>query len=411
MKILQLSPRIPYPLNTGGSIGIFNITKHLAKRGHEIHMVALGRPGTVDANCDLHSYCQLKVVDVRTETVYARMLLNLFTKQAYTLSKYNSPLVYNEINNICRRLNPDVVHVDHLHMAWYGPYVRQRWDIPIALREHDVVFTIWERLAATQRNALQRFYIRLQTERIKRFERNFCTIYDRVVAISDEDRQRLLGVCPTAKVSVIPGGVDTEFFRPLQTPREELNILFVGGLNGEPNIDAVTWFARAVWPIVACQCPETDFTVVGSRPSVAIKKLASDRVKIVADVPDVRPYLSQASVFVVPMRVGGGIRLKILEALAMKKAIVSTSIGCEGIALADGTHLLIADNESDFAKKTIQLLRNPRLGAELGENGYRVVTERYSWESVAGSFEAEYEGLVRQGATMPQVSRGDATHN
>jgi glycosyltransferase involved in cell wall biosynthesis len=111
------------------------------------------------------------------------------------------------------------------------------------------------------------------------------------------------------------------------------------------------------------------------------------------------------------MRVGGGIRLKILEALAMKKAIVSTSIGCEGIALADGTHLLIADNESDFAKKTIQLLRNPRLGAELGENGYRVVTERYSWESVAGSFEAEYEGLVRQGATMPQVSRGDATHN
>jgi glycosyltransferase involved in cell wall biosynthesis len=396
MNILQIVPQIPYPPDNGARIGIFNVTKHLALRGHNIVMFSLGTDRDTKQK-ELEEYCELYTVEKDTKTSFSGIVSNLFESTPYTILKYYSADVLRKLMNVSRVRKPDVVHVDHLHMAIYGKLLKQHCDVPIALREHNVEYVIWERFYKVQKNPFIKAYAYLQYEKVKQYERTMCGYYDRVFAITQDDEERLRRLNKSIKTTVIPAGVDTAYFASKQTI-EEYSILFLGSLDWQANIDGLLWFIEKIFPLVLKQDLSVKLLIVGKNPVGKIMALRSSQIEVHPNVPDVREYIEKAKVFIVPLRIGGGMRLKILEAFAMQKAIVSTSVGCEGIEVENDKELMIADDEQSFAEQVISLLSDGGKRKRLGNQGYELVKRKYSWERVAKSFEAVYEELVGNSA-------------
>jgi len=395
MKILQLTPRIPYPPDDGGKIGIFEITKHLALRGHKITLLSITSIQGNDIS-ELMEYCNVETVIVDTSNSYAGMLLNLFSRVPYTISKYHNKLVLEKLEKLLRKNQFDVVHVDHLHMAYYGIFAKERFGLPIVLREHNVESTIWERYYREASNLFVKSYARLQFEKVYKYESRIVGDFDRCFAITEKDRERIERMNSRARVSVVPAGVDISYFCPMDVPMEPYSIVSVASMDWPPNVEGILWFTAKIWPLVKQEIPQAAVYVVGKNPPPEIKKLASEEgIVVTGFVDDVREYMARATVLVVPLRTGGGMRIKILNALAMGKAVVSTSVGCEGIDVENNKNIYIADTEEEFAQRIIELLKDKGKREELGGEGLKLVREKYRWERIAEQIEAGYENILK----------------
>lgn len=398
MRILQLSPRVPFPLTDGGALGIFNITKNLAALGHEVHMVALSRTG-IEETDELERSCTLSVVQADTRTTRTGALAALFSRMPYTIKKYWQSQVARRILEIATEGKFDLVHADHLHMARYGQLVSDELGIPLAIREHNFESTIVERFYQNQRNPLLRAYGYLEYKKLARYEKNMCGKADLNVMITEEDQSRLRSMDSAVKTVVVPAGVDIDFFRPARSipgdgPVPELSILSVASMDWFPNVDAVLWFCDEVLPKILETHPSAVFQIVGRGVPDAVRAKASDNVKIIGFVDDVRDYMERALVMVVPLRIGGGMRLKILNALAMAKAVVSTPIGCEGIAVEDGVNISVAEEGAEFATRVSELLSDAALREKMGDSGLAFVRESHTWPKLIADLESEYTRLI-----------------
>ena len=398
MRILQLSPRVPFPLTDGGALGIFNITKNLAALGHEVHMVALSRTG-IEETDELERSCTLSVVQADTRTTRTGALAALFSRMPYTIKKYWQSHVARRILEIATEGKFDLVHADHLHMARYGQLVSDELGIPLAIREHNFESTIVERFYQNQRNPLLRAYGYLEYKKLARYEKNMCGKADLNVMITEEDQSRLRSMDSAVKTVVVPAGVDIDFFRPARSipgddPVPELSILSVASMDWFPNVDAVLWFCDEVLPKILETHPSAVFQIVGRGVPDAVRAKASDNVKIIGFVDDVRDYMERALVMVVPLRIGGGMRLKILNALAMAKAVVSTPIGCEGIAVEDGVNISVAEEGAEFATRVSELLSDAALREKMGGSGLAFVRESHTWPKLIADLESEYTRLI-----------------
>lgn len=398
MRILQLSPRVPFPLTDGGALGIFNITKNLAALGHEVHMVALSRTG-IEETDELERSCTLSVVQADTRTTRTGALAALFSRMPYTIKKYWQSQVARRILEIATEGKFDLVHADHLHMARYGQLVSDELGIPLAIREHNFESTIVERFYQNQRNPLLRAYGYLEYKKLARYEKNMCGKADLNVMITEEDQSRLRSMDSAVKTVVVPAGVDIDFFRPARSipgdgPVPDLSILSVASMDWFPNVDAVLWFCDEVLPKILETHPSAVFQIVGRGVPDAVRAKASDNVKIIGFVDDVRDYMERALVMVVPLRIGGGMRLKILNALAMAKAVVSTPIGCEGIAVEDGVNISVAEEGAEFATRVSELLSDAALREKMGGSGLAFVRESHTWPKLIADLESEYTRLI-----------------
>jgi glycosyltransferase involved in cell wall biosynthesis len=220
-------------------------------------------------------------------------------------------------------------------------------------------------------------------------------MFDVCVCVSAEDADRLRSISPSAKTDVVPNGVDLDYFSPTKTKENESQIVFVGSMNWSPNEDAVLYFCDQIFPLIKAQTPKMEFYIVGSNPTERVLKLKNIKGVVVTGlVDDVRSYISQSAVFVVPLRIGGGTRLKILQALAMKKAVVSTSVGCEGLGLGHKEHLFVCDNPDEFADSVILLARDKALRHNLGENGRKLVQDQYDWKSISLKLDTIYRKAI-----------------
>jgi glycosyltransferase involved in cell wall biosynthesis len=248
-------------------------------------------------------------------------------------------------------------------------------------------------------------YSLAQWRKLKRYEALVMRQCDAVLAVAEADRATLLGLAPEATIGVVPNGVDTAYFSSAAMASDRVGALafsaptlvFSGTLDFRPNVDAVTWFVREVLPRVRAREPDARLLVVGKRPAPALRRLADEgALLLTGEVSDVRPYLTGAAVYVVPMRIGGGVRLKLLEALALELPVVSTSMGAEGLAgLRAGEHCLMADDATDFAEATLRLLGDPALGRRLGAAGRVLACQRYDWSVIVPQLEALYQEIVR----------------
>jgi sugar transferase (PEP-CTERM/EpsH1 system associated) len=321
---------------------------------------------------------------------YAQAAWHLLDPQPYAVGKYRSRAFRTRVRDLMATEDFDLVISDFLPPVVNLP---ARLRCPSALFTHNVEADIWRRHADVATSALARHLLRVQHARMLRFERHALERFDAVLAVSDQDRDtfaRLYGDTLTRPVHVVPTGVDTEYFSPApEPPAEAPELVFTGSMDWLPNEDAMVFFCASILPLIRRRVPDVRLTIVGRSPTPVVAKLADAAgVRVTGRVDDVRPYMRDGAVYVVPLRIGGGTRLKIFEAMAMGKAVVSTAIGAEGLPVRDGEHLLLTDDPAAFADAVVRLLHDRDARARIGAAARSLVAEHYDWGAAARVMDA-----------------------
>jgi glycosyltransferase involved in cell wall biosynthesis len=321
------------------------------------------------------------------------------SRAPYAVSKFTSPRVRRLIADWDDARQFDVFVCDFLSASMNFP---SRLRTPSVLFQHNVESILWQRQAAAERHLVKRLVYRFEARRMKRYERAAVERFGHVLAVSNADRAAMADMTDASRISVVPTGVDTKTFRPAVRHNAPAPIvLFVGSMDWEPNVDGVQYFVDAVWPRIRAAVPAARFQVVGRNPGLSVRRLASDSIDIVGTVASVVEYLHRAAVVVVPLRVGGGTRLKIYEAMAAAKAVVSTTVGAEGLDVTNGRDIVLADTADRFAAAVTRLLQHPRERREL-EDAALITASRYDWSVVAEQLESI---LARAVQSSPPLRR------
>jgi polysaccharide biosynthesis protein PslH len=406
MKILFTHKQILFPHDTGGKIRVLNVLRHLA-RWHEVVYLCNLRPG------DGKYLPQMEALGLRVEGVpkqdtrrrslryYAEAALNMLSPLPFTVARNFDPVLKARAEALVRAEAFDLMICDGIQMT---PHFV---DLPVpakVLFQHNAEARLLQRHAERDPTWLRRRYMAAQHRKMRRFEADHGARFDAVIAVSELDRQAFERDYGWPSVRAIDTAVDLDYFRPAGRPEQRNRVVFVGSMDWLPNQDGVQFFLDDVWPRILARQPDATFQVVGRNPPSKLCRLSGrDGIEIVGTVADVRPYLEEAAVVVVPILVGGGTRLKIYEAMAMGKAIVSTTIGAEGLSYTRGEHLLVADEPTAVADAVVSLLKAPQLRSQLGESAHRLVNDCFSSETVARQFESICEATL-QGLTNRAVS-------
>jgi sugar transferase (PEP-CTERM/EpsH1 system associated) len=392
MRILWLKTELLHPVDKGGKIRTYHMLREL-KRDHRITYLTLDDGGAdKDARELSQEYCHdLICVPIRqqpkfTAGFYAELALNLASNLPYAIAKYQSAEMRHRIQQSTSEDLFDVVVCDFLAPAVNVP---RTLSCPAVLFQHNVEAMIWQRHFEVQTSVLKRAYLLGQWRKMRAFEGVMCRRFDRVIAVSREDREVMRREYGVTAVDDVPTGVDTDFFRPHAAPsRPRRNLVFTGSMDWLPNEDAIHYFTEQILPLIKQQIPDVTLTVVGRNPNPGLLDLSQrdSSVIVTGRVEDVRPYMERAGAYVVPLRIGGGTRLKIFEAMAMEKVIVSTTVGAEGLPVQPGVELLIADTPRHFADEVVRALSDEQLANDLARNASTLVRGQFGWDRVATGF-------------------------
>lgn len=416
MRILWLKTELLHPVDKGGKIRTFHMLRELKRAHHHITYLTLDDgSGAPDAAERAEEYChELVRVEHRTRAkfspgFYGELAANLVSPLPYFMKKYESAAMRREIERLAAGDKFDVLVCDFLQP---GVNLPPRLPLATVLFQHNVEAMIWKRHYEVQTNRLKKSYLYGQWRKADAYERAACRRFDHVVAVSAEDRETMERAYGLKSVSDVPTGVDTEFFRPRGTEqREPHNLVFTGSMDWLPNEDAIQFFTREIMPRVRERVPEVTLTVVGRNPYASLVELGKrdSSVVVTGRVEDVRPYMERAAAYIVPMRVGGGTRLKIYEAMAMEMPIVSTTIGAEGLPVTDGRELLLADTAEAFAAAVVGVLTDERAAREMGARAAVAVRERFSWDKVSEAFAGACARAVAAHASGRAASSSSAS--
>jgi glycosyltransferase involved in cell wall biosynthesis len=399
MKVLIISSQPPSPFS-GGEIRLLNLLKHLAG-DYDFTVIAplFGRDESGLAHAG--RYCRFLPVFLpegipQRSRLYWRLNAwrqAFLIREPHAVTALSSPLFQSAVDNLVCSETFDVVQVQQLHMVQYLP---AGFDCPTVLDVDNLWSKLWQRMIeiAPERRFTRRVLAAIDYRKRCTYEKSAVQKFDACLAVCQEDEVFIRTLAPQVMTAVVPNGVDTSYYVPQVTGQAERSLLFTGTMGWRANIDAVKFFVNDVFPIVQQYDPSTIFRIVGRDPTQDVRELAqSPTIDVTGFVEDVRPYMAESAVYVVPLRAGAGTRLKILEGLAMGKAVVSTSLGAEGLEVTDGENVLIADEPSEFATKVIRLLRDQGLREKLGRNGRRLVESRYDWSVIAPKLGEVYESL------------------
>ena len=306
-----------------------------------------------------------------------KQFLNLLQGKSYTLNRYILPEVQEALDNLLTHHQFDVVLFEGLLVADY----RIPKDVHIVIDLYDIQHELVRRSTKRKKNWVSKWYGLLEQRRIQPTELKLCENAASILVCSERERLYLQSLLPASSITVVPNGVDIENFQEQQGQEVNNRIIFTGAMNYFPNIDAVLFFAHKCWPLILSRVPDATWQIVGRDPTTEVLKLAElPHVTVTGSVHDMQPYLAASTVAIAPILAGSGTRLKILEALAMKKAVVSTTIGCEGLSVESGQHLVVADEPEIFAQAVINFLHNSALRVTYGNAGRSLVESMYSWK-------------------------------
>jgi sugar transferase (PEP-CTERM/EpsH1 system associated) len=399
MKILWVKAGGLVPPDTGGKIRSYNILRQLAKH-HAVTFFSFYAAHENDVHAELSQVFQrvIKIpLDLPAEKSAGEFLnyaVHLFSSEPYSLTKYCRPVVRKELRALLQKETYDVILCDFLVTAGAIPW---DWPCPKVLFSHNVEAVIWQRHYEVARNPLWKALSWREWKRMEAAERRYLQKADHVVAVSENDREAFARFLDPQKLTVTQTGADTEFFQPSEEKEMPNSLVFTGSMDWLPNEDAILYFANEILPIIRRQVPDVTLCVVGRKPSRRLQDLASrvPNIQLTGWVEDVRPYVAQRAVCIVPLRVGGGTRLKIFEAMSMAKAIVSTSIGAEGLPVNNGEHILLADDPASFAESTVRLLGNASRRTQIGQAARHLVHENYNWAAVSKGFAQVLESVAK----------------
>ncbi len=394
MHILLLTQVLPYPPDSGPKIKTWNVLKYLAQH-HDVTLVSFVR-GDQSADVErLRSYCRA-VYTVPMERSRVRdglaMVASLATGQPWMMVRDARTAMRRLVDRLSTEAPFDVVHADQLNMAQYARQVRKARKV---LDAHNALWLLYKRTAATMRLGPQRLFLERDWRLLKRYEGCAVREFDAVLAVSDEDKMALLETTGgTRDIAVIPIAIDVDEVQPVVRKPNPVHILHIGTMYWPPNIDAVLWFAREVYPRIRQERPDVQFDIVGSRPPAEIIALSKGQsgINVTGYVADPTLYLERAAAMVVPLRAGGGMRVKILNAMAQGIPIVSTTLGCEGIDLAPGRDVLIGDSPEELAGSVLRVLDDPALADTLSLHSRRSVVAKYDYREACKPLGDIYAG-------------------
>jgi sugar transferase (PEP-CTERM/EpsH1 system associated) len=393
MRILWVKLGGLWPLTSGGRLLSFHLLDEIARR-HPVTLVTTHGPsddlaGLTDRLRTCEQIVSVPHAPVRRSSprLAAALAHSWASPLPLDVLRWRIGRLQREVARLLAGRAFDVCVADVLLAVSNLP---ARMSVPLVLLAHNVEHVIWRRLAQTEPRAWRRILLALEWRKLRRYEAGACARAALTLTVSEVDRDLLAACAPGARLAAIPTGVDTGYYAPNGIHEQPARIVFTGSMDWYPNEDAVRHFLEAILPLIRRDVPDAAFQVVGRDPSRRLRTAAQRLgVEVTGTVPDVRPYLAAASVCVVPLRIGSGTRLKIFEALAMGKAVVSTAVGAEGLPVVPGVHLLSANDPAEFAAMVVGLLRDPGLRRALGKAGRRLVEERYSWARVAREVETQ----------------------
>ena len=389
MKILWVNNLFLHPTTKGGQIRTLEMLKWLSQ-WHEVHYVAYDNPKTPEGMRRAGEYsaraygCPFRITRRFTPAFFLELLQNLASPLPSLIDRRRSPEMRELLERLMREESFDAMVCDFLTPSINTPHL-ENW----ILFQHNVETMIFRRYAATAHDPLRRWYFHNQAERLFRYEGEVCRGVRRVVAVSETDAETMRREFGVREVSVVPTGVNLEYFARRTEPAAAADLVLVGSMDWLPNIDGITYFAHDILPRIRQRLPGCTVAVVGRDPVPAVRELANrdSGIQVTGTVADVRPYLWGSKVSIVPLRIGGGTRLKIYESMAARTPVVSTSIGAEGLPVQSGEHIQLADTPEAFAERCVELLESAPERERLSEAAWRLVAERFSWEGVARQFE------------------------
>jgi polysaccharide biosynthesis protein PslH len=405
MRILLLTLVVPNPPDSGPKIKTHYLLHYLAER-HEVTLVSFVRSAAEAAAArELAGLCRavytVPITRSRGRDI-GYLLASFFSTRPFLMLRDESQAMRRLLRELLTREQFDLAHADQLNMA---PFARAT-GLPVVLDEHNAVWMIFQRMAA-QTHGIKRLLLELEWRRLKRYEGRVCRASAAVMTVSAEDRAALKAAGAPPNLPIIPIAVEVADIQPVQRHPNAQGMLSMATMYWPPNIDGVLWFAREVLPLIRRDEPDAPFYIVGARPPAEVRALTIDAtIEVTGYVDDPRPYLKSSALMLVPLRAGGGMRVKILEALARGIPVVSTSIGAEGIDVTHGEHMLIADEPADFAAAVVQLLRDRAFADQLASNGRRHAIARYDWRAVCPAIEPVYQSaLTATGRGHPALAK------
>jgi sugar transferase (PEP-CTERM/EpsH1 system associated) len=389
MNILFLTPYLPYPLNNGGLIRVYHLLTNIATR-HQVTLLCMEpdnekqREGIALIKAKGIQVILIPVAaSQKKENKRLYQLLSLFSNKTYQYHQYYSPEMQQAITEQLDSKKYDLLMVEFSQMGYYDITT----DIPRYVDQHNVEYEIMQRTYETEKSPLRKLLARSEWKKYRHHEIENCEKFTACLTTSKRDAEILKERSARLECHVIPNGVDSDFFSPAEDEIDPNMILFTGTISYYPNTEGILWFHQNIWPKVKELKPDATFCIAGKAPPAEVQHLAKADKQIVVTgaVDDMRDYYAKAAVVVVPLRVGGGTRLKILEGMAMGKAIISTTVGAEGIDHTEGKNILLRDEPDDFASAIAGVMDDFALRTSLGREGRVLVEQKYDWQAVGNT--------------------------
>ncbi|MGB1038275.1 MAG: glycosyltransferase family 4 protein [Bacteroidia bacterium] len=395
MKILQVSNRVPWPLNEGGTIGIYNYTRAYSQLGHEVTFYCLDgykhNTPVDEATKELEKYAKLFIHPIDTDVHVEEAIKHLLRNESYNVSRFYNRIFELELEKLLNTEKFDVVQLEGTFVGPYLPVIKKNHKGLISLRMHNVEYEIWERLATNDKNIFKGLYLKRLAKQLKNYESNIIKEVDVIVPVTDDDGLKFKKLHPNGKYHTIPAGIDLGVWK--YAPSDTMNRWYhIGSMEWHANAEAVSWFVGEIHPLISSRSTSYHLHLAGK--GIDSFDLKGNQMKVDSYVPDAYEFVKENDVCVVPLKSGSGIRLKILEAMAAGKLVVSTTIGAQGIQYEKGTHLLIADTPEEFAN-VFDDLKSGRIDYKsIISNGRKLIEENYSTEALAHKQLEVYKKLL-----------------
>lgn len=382
MRFLQLSNRLSYPARDGGAIAMLNMTHAFHALGHKVVLLSLNTnkhyydvsklPGNITQLADI------KAVDINTDVTAGGAIASLLKGNSYNISRFYSKAFEKELIKTLQEQEFDIIHLEGLHISIYLDTIRKYSKAPVVMRAHNVEYIIWERLAQTEKNPLKKWYLGILAKRLKNYELKVMNRLDAIIPITENDAEIFRNKGCKVPLFVSPTGLNLEDY-PLQLDNTEWPSLFhLGALDWMPNQQAVKWFLEEIWPELVRKFPNLKFYLAGRHMPQWLYELKQEGVVIIGEVESAVEFMNSKAIMVVPLQSGSGMRIKIIEGMALAKTIISTSVGAEGIEYTDGHDIIIADDKRSFIKHISYCLENRAYAEKSGLNARHLIEEKYT---------------------------------
>lgn len=398
MKILQVCYRVPFPANDGGTIAMFNHTRAFQQNGHKVHILAINtnkhRVTISSLPKEFYEIATIDAVAIDTNIKPIDAFFNLFSKKSYNIERFVSKAFDKKLAEILQKETFDIVQLESIFVAPYISTIRKYSKAKIVLRSHNVEFKIWEHLSNTCSSFLKKSYLKLLTRRLKRYELALLNSYDAIAAITAADGETFKSLGCTRPITIAPIGVNCEEYKITDPVREFPGLFHLGAMDWMPNVEGIEWFLQLVWEDLQAEHPDLKFYIAGRKMPAWLKKGNNPNVVVEGEVADAKKFMASKTIMLVPLLSGGGMRVKIVEGMALGKTIISTSLGAEGIPYTHNKDILIADSPLEFKSMITKCIQDKSFCENIGNNAKNLATTYFDNTLIGQNLIQFYRGLV-----------------